>query len=230
MEELQSRRKKLHVGMCKLLKEDLTLLAETRLADGSSAPGVKAAIKERISRDFDDLTLAHVKEEVNTFNEDAEYKRLLNEAIDGKTYALQKMAVYLESVAAAGPQSELDLIFNAPLADFASEATVLRLRTGITEFPWVAVVQERSADIDLGEWDSASASAQALELVAGALGGNPNVRSVQVKGVKLALSHGWATTELDWGSSAEAKVLLAQPTTVSLLFRNCSSLSSLDIR
>ena len=230
VEELQGRRKKLHMGMCKLLEEDLALLAEARLADDSAAPGVMAAmtaIKERIKRDFDDQTRVHEMVDADEFNRDEKYKRLMNEAIDGKAYALQKMQVYLESIAEAMPQPELQVIFNAPLAHFASEATVLRLRTGIMAFPWEKVVQERSADIDLGEWNAASASAQARELASGALGGNPNVRSVLVMGVELALSRGWETTYLRWSSNA---AVMALPVTVSLVLRNCRHLDALDIR
>ncbi len=228
MEELQSRRKNLHLGMCKLLKEDLSLQASAKLADEHpvSSDGMRG-IEERIRKDFDELTQKHEKINVDTFNDDAQYKRLMNEAIDGKTHALTKLGIYLESVAAGMSPSELDAIFKAPLADFASMAAVLRLRTGITEVPWEDVVQQRSADIDLGEWDAASVSAQAREHVAIALGNNTNVRSVQLKGVKLALSDGWATTELKWGNNAAVKALLA---TVALLLRNCSRLSILDAR
>ena len=227
VEELLARRKNLHMGMCKLLREDISIQAEAHLADSSAPPEKKHAIKERIIKDFDGQTQQHDAIEAERFNVDAEYKRLMNEAIDGKAYALEKMRVYLESLAAETGASHLETIFTAPLADFADEAAVLRLRTGIAEFPWAAVVRERSADLDLGEWDAATASAQARELVAGALGKNPNVRSVLVRGVKLELSQGWATTELKWCNTKAVWAVLA---TVTLLLRNCGCLLSLDIR
>ncbi len=225
VEDLQSRRKNLHVGMCKLLREDLSQ-AE---AAGSASPDAKRAIKERIIKDFDGQTLRHAMVKAVTYNDDAEYKRLMNEAMDGKANALEKMGIFLESAAAQMSPSGLQGIFSAPLAEFADKAAVLRLRTGIadSEFPWAAVVMDRSADLDLGKWDAATVSAQARELVAGALAGNLNVRSVLVKGVKLELSSGWATTELKWGSNAAVR---AVPATVSLLLRNCGCLLSLDIR
>jgi hypothetical protein len=119
-----------------------------------------------------------------------------------------------------------------PIENHASEAAVLQLRTGITAFPWVAVVEERSTEIDLGEWDAASASALARELAAGALGGNHNVRSVRVNGVELALSHGWATPEFPWRNirSEHFQALFALPATVSLVLQNCTCLSKLDAR
>ncbi len=150
---------------------------------------------------------------------------MMNEAMDGKAYALEKMGLYLESATASISQS--DVIFKSPLKDFANEATVLRLRTGVADFPWAAVVLERSADLDLGEWDAGSVSAQARELVAGALAANPNVRSVQLKGGRLELKSGWATTELMCKGNPAVK---AGPATVSLLLRNCSCLSDLDVR
>ena len=229
VEELQCRRKNLHKGMCKLLKEDLALLAEvnSKPADGCAPSPDHVRIKERITRDFDDRAREHMCVDVLAFNDDAEYKRLMNEAMDGKTHALDKLRVYLEAAAADMGRPELDAILAAPLADFGSTAAVLRLRAGIAAFPWEAVVRERSAILDLGGWDASSASAQARELVVGALGENPNVRSLLVKGAKLELSHGWATTEIKWGSNEAAR---AVPATVSLLLRNCCCLLSLEIR
>ena len=227
VEELQSRRKNLHMGMCKLLREDLALTAESKLVENSASPDAMRRIKERITGDFDIQAQEHEGIDAITYNDDAVYKRLMNEAFDAKTHALDKIGIYLESLAAAMDRPDLDRIFDAPLTNFANKATVLQLQTGITALPWAAVVLERSADIDLGEWDAASVSAQAREHVACALGGNPNVRFVQVKGVKLALSNGWATTELKWNKNEAVKAL---PATVSLLLRNCSRLSSLDVR
>jgi hypothetical protein len=223
VEELQSRRKNLHSGMCKLLREDISIQAEAVLTDSSAPPDTKRAIKERIIKDFDDQTQRHNTVKADEFNADATYKLLMNEAMDGKASALKKMGIYLESLG----QSHLETVFNASLADFANKATVMRLRTGITAFPWAAVVLELSADLNLGEWDAATASVQARALVAGALGENPNVRSVLVKGVKLELSRGWATMELEWGSNEAVR---AVPVTVSLLLRNCGCLQRLNIR
>jgi hypothetical protein len=224
VEELQGRRKALHLGMLKLLREDLALKAEADFADRAS-PDTIRGIKERIVGDLDALTKEHEQILADAYNDDTEYKRRMNEAIDGKAHALQKMGVYLESLAAA--MGDVETIFRAPLTDFASKAAVLRLQTGITQFPWEAVVVERSADLDLGEWDADSVSAQARELVAGALRGNPNVRSVRMKGVRLDLSLGWSTTELTWGGDSGVKAPLA---TVSLLLRSCACLSKLDLR
>ena len=230
VEELQGRRKALHLGMCKLLREDLALKAEQRLADPQAGAGeiqCSGEIRNRVAKEFDELTRAHELVEADAFNADDKYKALMTEAIDGKAQALEKMGVYLESAARAMPRSELDAIFSAPLADFASKAAVLRLRTGITEFPWVEVVEERRADIDLGEWDAASASVQARELIASALGGNANLRSVTVKSVKLALGEGWATARLEWADNAAVKAL---PATVAVVLRSCWGLTSLDLR
>ncbi len=224
VEELLGRRKALHLGMLKLLREDLALKAEADFAD-SGSPDTIRGIKERIVGDFDALTNEHELILAHAYNDDTVYKRRMDEAIDGKAHALEKMGIYLESLAAA--MGDAETIFHTPLTDFASKAAVLQLRTGITQFPWEAVVAERSADLDLGEWDAGSVSAQARDLVAGVLRGNPNVRCVRVKGVKLDLSNGWATTEFAWTDNGAVK---AAPATVSLLLRNCPCLSKLDLR
>ncbi len=221
VEELQERRKNLHMGMLRLLREDLALKVEADFADRASPDKIRG-IKERIVGEFDALTREHGQILADAYNDDTEYKRRMNEAIDGKAHALKKMGIYLESLADA--MGDADTIFRAPLTDFASKAAILRLQTGITQFPWEAVVEERSADFDLGDWDAGSVSAQALELVAGALVGNPNVRSVRVKGGKLELKDGWATTDLMWGNNAGA------PATLTLLLRSCACISKLDLR
>jgi hypothetical protein len=228
VDELHRRRKNLHMGMCKLLREDLFLQAEARPAGGSAPPDTMRAIKERIIKDFDAQTQEHEMVGEAAFNDDAEYKRLMGESIDGKAHALVKLDIYLESVAATMGSADLARIFSARLADFADQAAVLGLRTGITDFPWAAVVLERSVDLDLGDFDAALVSGQARELVASALWGNSNVRSLLVKGVKLELSSGWETAELDWAKKSEA--IQAAPVTVSLLLRNCSCLTALDLR
>ncbi len=100
------------------------------------------------------------------------------------------------------------------------------LRTRISEFPWAAVVKDKCPEIDLGEWDAAPpVSDQARDVVAGALSGNGNIRVVTVKGVKLELSEGWATTRLEWAGKVQAV-----PATVALVLRNCWGLTSLDLR
>ncbi len=232
VEELQGRRKNLHMGMCKLLKEDLALQAAARLAEKGTLLRKNAlpdtsGVKECITKDFECQTQVHMNVDENTFNKDTEYKRLMIEAIDGKAYALCKLDIFLESVAAGLDQESLVRILNAPLSDFANQSTVLRLRTGISDFPWEAIVQERSAEIDLGTWNAAKCSAYAQEHVVSALAGNQNVHFVHVKGVKLDLTHGWATSEILWRDNAAVKEL---PATVFLLLRNCSCLSKLDVR
>ena len=229
VEELKGRRKTLHLGMLKLLREDLALQTEETLVGCLAMPRdeEKRAIKQRIIMDFDALIVEHDKVKPGEFNDDAKYQGMMNEAMNGKAYALKKMSIYMESVVAKMGQPALQAIFNAPFAEFGNRAAVLRLQTGITDFPWEAVVLELRADIDLGEWDAASVPAQALERVSAALGQDANVRSVLVKGVKLELNDGWLTKELQWSGKAAVK---GAPATVGLLLRNCCRLLGLDIR
>ena len=104
---------------------------------------------------------------------------------------------------------------------------VLPLITGILQFPWAAVVTDKNPEIDLGDWDAGPVAARALDSVTAALAGNANIRIVTVKGVKLGLSEGWATTLLGWAKNAAVQAL---PGTVALLLRNCVCLTSLDLR
>ncbi len=175
VEELQGRRKKLHLG-----------------------------IKERVLRDFDDQTREHESRADDAFNRDEEYRVLSNEAIDGKAYALEKMDTYLKSTADGGCMGQPETILGAALKDFASRGAVMGMRTGITVFPWADVLENNKPEIDLGEWDAGPIPPQALELIRGALGGSTVIRAVRIKGASLALSEGWATVTLNWSNTAAA--------------------------
>ncbi len=161
------------------------------------------------------------------FNNDEQYKQLIAEAIDGKGHALSKMKIYFESLAAGFGVEALARIRDEPLESFSCPATVMALRTGAVGFPWAAVVSERSAAIDLGEWDAAAIPRQARERVVAALGSNSNMRSVLVKGARLDFSDGWETKALDWRGNEAVKAL---PATVAVLLCNCTCLSNLDLR
>ena len=226
VEELLCRRKNLHLGMCKLLREDLALTAEQLLADRHSDAHA-GGIRDRVVVEFESLTRAHEGVHAADFNRDERYKAIMTEAIDSKAHALLKMEVYLESAAAGFDSGALDRIRDAPLARFADPTVVLTLRTGIADFPWAAVVKDKSPEIDLGDWDAGPVAPRALESVVAALGGNGNIRVVTVKGGKLALSEGWATARLEWADNAAVKAL---PATVGVVLRNCSALTSLDLR
>jgi hypothetical protein len=244
VEELQSRRKNLHVGMCKLLREDLALKAEQLLADRGQAAGADeirglaatefdaGKIRDLVAMEFDELTRAHERVDADAFNsDDAEYKRLMAEAIDGKAHALLKLGIFLESAARGSDRAALDRIRDAPLAHFADPVVVLPLQTGVTQFPWAAVVRDKSPEIDLGDWDAAPVAAQALTSVSTALVRNTNIRVVIIKGGKLVLSEGWVTAWIKWGGNAEVwAAMKALPATVALILQNCVALTNLDLR
>jgi len=224
VEELQGRRKRLHMGMCKLLRDDLAFLAAARLADLDSDPdGITACA----TAEFDELLRFQEKVDEVIFNKDEEYKRLMTEVIDGKGHAVLKMDIYFESRAARFGADTLARIRAAPLQRFSSPAAVLELRTGVAEFPWAAVVTERSADIDLGELDASVIPEQALKLVVSALSSNSNVRSVLIKGVRLEFCDGWNTKRLDWRRN---EAVQAVPVTAAVLLGSCTCLSNLDLR
>jgi hypothetical protein len=180
-------------------------------------------------KEFDQLMRAHEDEQADAFNSDERYKALMTEAIDGKAHALLKLDVYLESAAAAANGPALNRICDAPLAQFADPTVVLPLRTGVTQFPWAAVVKDKRPEIDLGEWDAAPVALLACEAVMEALGGNGNSRVVTVKGSKLALSEGWATARIEWAGEVR-EAMQAVPATVGLVLRCFWGLTSLDLR
>jgi hypothetical protein len=221
VEELQSRRKNLHMGMCKLLMENLVNSVELKLAEITSSQDKVSTIKVQIAKDFKGLMQNHEKVKVDAFNDDENYQRLIAEAFDGKKYSLDKLCMYLKYADAAVDSSVLERMFNARLADFGCPAT------GITAFPWVEVVLERRFEIHLGKWDASLVSFQALDIVTDALKHNANIRSVEIFGTNLRFTYGWNTTDLKLERNNAVK---AVPATVSLLLRNCGLLTSLDLR
>jgi hypothetical protein len=231
VEELQGRRKTLHLGMCKLVLEDLSFLAEQKNSLRNSCvwdhPKQCQQLKFNIQTEFQKLVLEHASLSSNVFNNDEVYKLKVAEIIDAKKNGVLKLDTYLESTYLGFDLAALDRICDAPLQYFADPCLVLPLLTGLTHFPWAAVVKDRSPEIDLGVWDAAAVAARPLESVAEALAGNANIRVVTLKDVKLVLSEGWATTRIEWVGNAAVQAL---PATVGLVLRNCVSLTSLDLR
>jgi hypothetical protein len=185
-------------------------------------------IKDRIKGDFDKLVEEHEKRDLKDFNEDDVYKQLMSEAIDGKAHAHSKMEIYIESLKDRFPEDALARIFGAPIKSFESPATVLELRTNIYPgFPWKQIVEEKSASVDVGRWDAEGVAPKAVEHVAKAFRDNANLHAVHVAGVKLSLPVGWASAAIDWVGKVAVK---DRPATAALLLRNCTGVTSLNIR
>ena len=178
--------------------------------------------------EFDLLVKTHNDHPPEIFNSDDEkYKSIIIEAIDGKAHAKQKMNIWLEAVLAGSQQDHCNQIFHAPITDFACPGKKLELQTGIVDFPWKQVVVEKSADINLGDWNAAEISESKLDFVVSALASNLNTRFFFVKGVKLCLEQGWETCKVDWSNK---EVLSELPATVSILLRGCTRLTELNLR
>jgi hypothetical protein len=217
VEELQARRKKLHMGMCELLREDLSYKADEKLSGSSVADDVGRKIKKRILDDFDDQKRKQESNSDKVFNQDEMFKVLSNEAIDGKAYALDKMYLCLESFATGDLRSRSETILSATLKEFAVP--------NFPNFPWEHVV--KGTEIDFGEWNAACLLPKTRELISGALGDNANVHTVIIKGVKLQLSEGWATSHLCWQRNAAVQAL---PATAMLTLCHCADLTFLNLR
>ena len=179
-----------------------------------------------ILRDFDALVNMHRNTPPEKFNDDdLEYKRIITEAIDCKAFACLKMNLWLQAVRTECSKEHCERIFEAPLLDFASAGKKLRLQTGILEFPWTAVVDDKSPEVDLSTWSTVTADENKIALVSRALAGNMNLRTFEVSGGQLRLDKGWETTEIDWSSKDN---LPAEATTMVL--QCCTRLTKLNLR
>jgi hypothetical protein len=253
LEQLIERRKLLHLAMLKNLKEELYIEAQglrseslepsLSLTSGTEQTSVNVdesssvstnqltskfdAIMDRITNDFGGLVRVHKEVPVEKFNEDTEFKRLITDAIDGKAMALCKMKIYLGALNEHRRADHMDKIFNFDYMELKSEAAQLQLKTGIDNFPWKSVVEDKSPKIDLGCWDASKEIKEDIQHVVSALGKNTHINSIVLKNVEVRLNEAWNTMSINMSNNAAVKEL---PATVALLLRNCKLLTSLDLR
>jgi hypothetical protein len=204
-------------------------LSPLQLPEKAAAEDLGAQILKQVLEDFMALEEQHKGTPAEHFNDDAVYKRLTAEAIEGKTMALKKARV---CAGQANRRDALARYLARPLADFATRGIELEAATGLASsvFPWEELRQ--SSTVNFGRWRSKDLGPDALRAVWAELAKNENLRVVTLeveggKTVALSLPKGRETKKLEWMGNA---VVALDPGLALFLVNPCVELEELDAR
>eukprot|EP00291_Cryptomonas_curvata_P030574 CAMPEP_0172208590 /NCGR_PEP_ID=MMETSP1050-20130122/34565_1 /TAXON_ID=233186 /ORGANISM="Cryptomonas curvata, Strain CCAP979/52" /LENGTH=445 /DNA_ID=CAMNT_0012888215 /DNA_START=1008 /DNA_END=2342 /DNA_ORIENTATION=- len=100
------------------------------------------------------------------FNTDEKYKELTKEAIEAKALGMKKIKYYIGERTSphSADSSLLERILSTPFRDFSSESIGLELESGVFDFPWRDVVEQKET-IDLKAWNPISLATWQLDKV-----------------------------------------------------------------
>ena len=186
------------------------------------------AIKDVIA-DFDHLIESHEAIAPYEFNKDDIYKMYTDEAIEAKPSTLKKIDWFEEFVMSPNPPDALQLerVKKCPLKDIPVPGKKLELKTGIPPpFPWKGVEDGQSV-LNFFDWDPSKFQDSQLKASLEELAVLKEIKAVVIHEQYLELKGGWNTDELSW----ENKVASQESQMVAgFLLKNCSSLTSLNIR
>jgi hypothetical protein len=192
--------------------------------------GVHAQILEQVLEDFKALEQHHKDTPAEQFNNDAVYKNLTAKGIETKTMALNKARV---CAGQASRRDDLARFLARPLADFATRAVELEVKTGLANsvFPWEELLQCYGT-VNFGRWKAKGVEPGALRVVGDELAKNANLRAVTLEAengkiVALALPEGWQTKKLEWGNNTAVQL---NQELACLLVAQCVELEKLEIR
>jgi hypothetical protein len=119
-----------------------------------------------VKDEYNSFLQTHRDIKASDYNKDETYKELTKEAIEANTLGIKKITYYIE-IRTSGrsiDSSLLDRIKKTPFQTFSSKSIVLELETGVFDFPWRDVVEQKET-IDLGTWCPLSLVAWQLEKV-----------------------------------------------------------------
>ncbi len=108
----------------------------------------------------------HKAIQASDFNMDEKYKELTKDAIEAKALSMKKLHYYVKERTSrrSADASLLDRILNTPFQTYSSESIILELETGVFDFPWRDVVEQKET-IDLKTWTPTSLAAWQLDKV-----------------------------------------------------------------
>jgi len=133
LEQLEERRKQLHMGMAKNLGEELfiesakALSAADQQTSVGTNPGMKPDLKNKLSEyaepdkirvEYDDMLVQHEKIPANDFNDDSKYKGFLNELLQAKTGILYKQAALIVFISEGASDGHIKRISSAKYTEF----------------------------------------------------------------------------------------------------------------
>ena len=104
--------------------------------------------------------------QASDYNIDEKYKELTRDAIDAKALGLKKIKYYIRecTLRRSAETSLLERIISTPFQAFSSESIALELETGVFDFPWRDIVEQKET-IDLKDWNPDSLAQWQLDQV-----------------------------------------------------------------
>jgi hypothetical protein len=192
---------------------------------------------ERIQKAFDSIVEEHAGESSDKYNKDETYKQLTSEAIDLKSFAIEKMDTFIAFSTSDSSmklnnslyQNALGYINECALPRFKTPDVVQRaLETTSFDFPWDKMDSE---EIDLSEWSLDAHEYDArIDTIAKELKKNTNLKKVIKKGTEFNLKNGWNTETVEWNcEDGAADIENYFAIVAQLLLSNCCCLKSLKI-
>ena len=231
LDQLIERRKALHMAMFANLREELTIQAPTKLGSSEAASSQGAALLESVWQQFESLGTKYEETPPDDFNDDKLYQTFTAEAIEGKSLAVKKVEIFADQLRKGASVLVLHSIKKRPLTDFASRAVVLELETGMMDFPWRDVVDEKAV-VNFGRWRPERKEATKLEFAMAELFGNANFRTATLRcrdGLEhgLTLPEGLASRLIDWDNNP---AVVESPFFASLLIQRCLGVQVIVLR
>lgn len=137
VEELQERRKTLHVAMFDNLISEIQL--DFHVVDCAES------YKEAVLNQCREVLHKHKERPSQEYNEDSTYKDALEEALNIKSLAPRKMAIICQRRAFDCDEKDFRRILHAPLADIGQDGKYYKLLSGFSDFPWEAIFERAAA-------------------------------------------------------------------------------------
>jgi len=246
IETFLEERKTSHISMLKNIREELTIELTKALEDET----YKSSNKFLIPKPWAELASRQCIEDLNKlyhtdtlrpaedFNEDREYQKLREAALQYKQLAKKKFSLavntngdHAQKLSEPPPADSLFArILDLPLENVGQPNEVQGLITGVVGFPWEEMSKGNQTANLTGLKSMDLTVAQEMKIV-GSLGGNNNLRNVCIlDNYSLHLENGCNTERLKLDDTLSAAAILYAPRTMGLVIGACSRLQSLSMK
>jgi hypothetical protein len=239
LEQLEERRRDLHISMTGNLREELTLESSpssllqhhldnsevTELSVIDHTASIERA-RKHVMIEFEKVIDVQNHIALDIFNDDDQYKIITTKAIDAKKIALQKIQFYVENLFVGCNDTLLDSVLARSFEDFAIPGTKEELKSGLLKpFPWRDLIEGKDM-VDFGNWSPQSLPVTALDTALIELA-KRTFHYMKIRNDHLKLENGWASTDVNWDNQNAVKL---SSETVAFMIKNCNNLTSLSIR
>ncbi len=185
-----------------------------------------ASAVQNVKTEYSEFLLAHRAKHASDYNNDETYKELTRDAIEAKALGMKKIEHYIrERTAGCSTDfSLLERILITPFQKFSSESIVLELETGVFDFPWKDVVEQKGT-IDLKTWNPTSLASWQLDKIRFTIANHMKWVQAWIDGHLIEFPNGMMAPDIVLEKSLPAKCVA----TVSFLLSVNTNLTRLQI-